>query len=74
LGMGRRARRRDIGNGPIPCTQGLGDRGAVGAGGEAAGEAGGEPGILLAGTAEELDITGGLGAEFRVHRDRIGMP
>jgi len=63
-----------MGDGLSPCTQGLGDRCAVGWSRQTAGEAGGEPGVFFSGAAEELDVTGGLGAEFRVHRDRIGMP
>lgn len=48
--------------------------GRGGTGGETAGETGREPGIFFARATEQLDVAGGLGAEFRVHRDKIGMP
>jgi hypothetical protein len=42
--------------------------------GEATNEAGWEPSVLLAVPTEEFDVTGGLFAEFRIHRDTIEMP
>ena len=42
--------------------------------GEATNEAGWEPSVLLAVPTEEFDVTRGLFAKFRVHRDTIEMP
>lgn len=49
-------------------------RGVGRSGGKATNEAGWEPSVLLAVTTKEFDVTGCLFAEFRVHRDTIGMP
>ena len=43
-------------------------------GGEATNESRWEPSVLLAVATEEFDVTRGLFAEFRVHRDTIEMP
>jgi hypothetical protein len=49
-------------------------RGVGRSGGKATNEAGWEPSVLLAVPTKEFDVTGGLFAEFRVHRDTIEMP